>query len=655
MKRWCYIREECNKRGIRVISHGADGDTRALLGMKISTNFLVKDKSFTDSVRECPIKIPSKWHTWFLLNHPTSICYVQDMVHVGVKLKSRLLKPSIILPLGKYTAGAHHLHLLFQMYNKDQHGLHQKDLDHKDRQNYDAVVRIVNQSTIQLLKQITDALGTMYYLQVLKTTVDSYLDRKLHPLEGISKIWFAVFFFWYWKHYITKSSAYKIENNFITHNAYVSTELNAHAIVLFLVILRDKKRSDSFMPWLLGSQCCEKAFRTIRSMSSTFSTVINFSMLGMLRRLHKMQIQMKLESETDVSGIFYPNVEAHKKKDGHEQMKSFDLSTISNENIEAAVNKGKQEAQKAMDELGMKEQLSDCWNNPTVSGDTCLNMNDYEDEEDKEEGVLLTDDDVLEEVYDESHFIKTDVGKLKDAEIIDNNLSTEMLKKHSKLEKINSHKLPLYKSTLDDQKNDTTPPTAFLKVEHNGKEIYVRKRTVVWLFTEGERVSNDRLFRVRAIQPFSSNSPASTTSEHQQTPYRSNHVSIGDICAFKKNDGRFRVFCFLFKICKLEQFAYFKEKAKKAQECKQKTVLIAAAANDNIGVLCTWYNRKSNNTFTLEMIDATETGNFGENIEEMDTELHEYHCLSKYVCTLPFGCVDVIPYDDTDNEKRKIN
>ena len=68
------------------------------------------------------------------------------------------------------------------------------------------------------------------------------------------------------------------------------------------------------MPWLLGSQCCKKAFRIIRSMSSTFSTVIDFSMLGMLRRLHKMQIQMKLESDTDISGIFYPNVEAHKKR-----------------------------------------------------------------------------------------------------------------------------------------------------------------------------------------------------------------------------------------------------------------------------------------------------------------------------------------------------
>ena len=49
------------------------------------------------------------------------------------------------------------------------------------------------------------------------------------------------------------------------------------------------------------------------------------------------------------------------------------------------------EAQKAMDKLGMKESLNDCWKNSTVSGDMSLNMNDYEDEEDKEEALLLTD------------------------------------------------------------------------------------------------------------------------------------------------------------------------------------------------------------------------------------------------------------------------
>ena len=42
LKRWAYIREECSKRGISVISHG---DTRALLGMKHSTNFFEARKS----------------------------------------------------------------------------------------------------------------------------------------------------------------------------------------------------------------------------------------------------------------------------------------------------------------------------------------------------------------------------------------------------------------------------------------------------------------------------------------------------------------------------------------------------------------------------------------------------------------------------------
>ncbi len=81
-----------------------------------------------------------------------------------MKLKARLLKPSIILPLGKYIVGAHHLNLLYETFNKDQHGLR---LDHKDRQNYNAVERITSLSNLQLLNQIPDALGTKYYLTVL--------------------------------------------------------------------------------------------------------------------------------------------------------------------------------------------------------------------------------------------------------------------------------------------------------------------------------------------------------------------------------------------------------------------------------------------------------------------------------------------------------
>ncbi len=37
-------------------------------------------------------------------------------------------------------------------------------------------------------------------------------------------------------------------------------------------------------------------------------------MLGMLRKLHRMQIQIQLESQSEDTKIIYPNVEVHKKR-----------------------------------------------------------------------------------------------------------------------------------------------------------------------------------------------------------------------------------------------------------------------------------------------------------------------------------------------------
>ena len=59
-------------------------------------------------------------------------------MYLAVKLKARLLSPSVVLPLGGFLAGIHHLQLVQKNYGKDLHGMRPKDLDHKDRQNYDA-------------------------------------------------------------------------------------------------------------------------------------------------------------------------------------------------------------------------------------------------------------------------------------------------------------------------------------------------------------------------------------------------------------------------------------------------------------------------------------------------------------------------------------
>jgi len=73
---------------------------------------------------------------------------VQNTIHLAVKLKARrLMKTSIILPFGNFVAGIHHLRIVQQTYRKDQHGLHEKDLNPVDQQNYDAVAHITSTST----------------------------------------------------------------------------------------------------------------------------------------------------------------------------------------------------------------------------------------------------------------------------------------------------------------------------------------------------------------------------------------------------------------------------------------------------------------------------------------------------------------------------
>ena len=47
LKRWTYIRTECEKRGITVASYGADGDSRELKSMRITSGLLLKPSEST--------------------------------------------------------------------------------------------------------------------------------------------------------------------------------------------------------------------------------------------------------------------------------------------------------------------------------------------------------------------------------------------------------------------------------------------------------------------------------------------------------------------------------------------------------------------------------------------------------------------------------
>ena len=125
----------------------------------------------------------------------------------------------------------------------------------------------------------------------MRTVIDSYLDKSLTSAE---EIWYATSFLQYWRQWVLDHPKFSLEKKLNTSKAYMCVEINAHSLQLaFIFILRDelKVSSEFFLPWLLGSQTCERIFRSLRSMTGTFSTVVNFSSLGMLQRLHKLHIQ----------------------------------------------------------------------------------------------------------------------------------------------------------------------------------------------------------------------------------------------------------------------------------------------------------------------------------------------------------------------------
>ena len=114
-------------------------------------------------------------------------------------------------------------------------------------------------------------------------------------------------------------------DHFVTNNAYMCVELNAHLLTNTIWnVIKGIFPPECLRVWKSGSQSCEQLFRNLRSMTPTLSTIVNFSLKGMVEKIRKIQfISYAKADET----IVFPRVKRRLLQIHEETAETFSLPT----------------------------------------------------------------------------------------------------------------------------------------------------------------------------------------------------------------------------------------------------------------------------------------------------------------------------------------
>ena len=279
-----------------------------------------------------------------------------------------------------------------------------------------------------------------------------------------------------------------------------------------------------------------------------FSTILNFGVLGFLQRLHRIHVQYCLESESKSTKIVYPHREVHKKKEGNQDSNSQEIRLLSNHEILESIQSAKKVAKNAIKSLGMHVLLQQHkkYDNPPlpVFCGKSATHDDIKDEDEDGDDTKGLDPCLAGNIPEDTEDMATDISVLKSNGIIDNSIQKHFNEaKHVMLKQIPNTSLPLFDVATNTTAYNEKPAkltminrsghSVFVRIQYGDKMVYVRKTTIVWLLQEGERVSADRLFRVRAKQPYAVSTTQAMNNAQNATsdPTVSETISVGNICA----------------------------------------------------------------------------------------------------------------------------
>ena len=289
LKRQMYITRELEKCGMEVMGFSGDGDTRIVKAMR--TYCELGSTSFANENDRQKYSNVTGFQAKFV---PKLIC-IQDPVHLENRKKNRLMKDSTTYPMGNYYASSTDLETLLKYCSKVSHQLNYSDLSLKDKMNFDTTIKLTHPRVQKLLsKFVFGSDATQIYLKLIFYSTQSMLSTKLNIPQRVYYMFYTIYYYRMWRDWLIKHPVYSQTTNFITINSYVCQEINGHGLLNLIFKCIEAKDFTHFYPWLYSSQSCEGQFRNLRAMSSTFSMVVNCTILEFKHRIKKLEMMAKV-------------------------------------------------------------------------------------------------------------------------------------------------------------------------------------------------------------------------------------------------------------------------------------------------------------------------------------------------------------------------
>ena len=146
-----------------------------------------------------------------------------------------------------------------------------------------------------------------------------------------------------------------------------------------------------------------------------------------------------------------------------------------------------------------------CYRDNRLPGSATITISKEDDDvDDYQEQEIMVDQNIVHDA--ESKDVEFGTTQLSDAKRIDSALAEKLKSSHAACyKKTSDGGLPVHEQvnkTMLGKKPRKTKHTPFVEIMHD-KKVFIHKSTAVWALQEGERVSSDSLFRVKAKQPFS--------------------------------------------------------------------------------------------------------------------------------------------------------